>query len=144
MTTTSPPNMQAQINDIHAAFCAATGFQLRMGLGEYTREAAWVRFLNAGFTKADMLLVVRHLKRKVHEGTRNIGALRFSNLVERLDSFEEERGMALAEQRNTKPPMTPKERVLQQARPTVTMNHDTTNTAKPVSHWIAQLRSAAQ
>jgi hypothetical protein len=139
-------DMTAQIAEIHALFCVATGVQLRVGIGEYNREAAWARFLNAGFTPADLLLVVKYLQRKIREGTRNIGSLRFSNLVDRLEIFEESLSMAKADERNRKPPMTPLARVLEQARPTAVAvkPEDTQITAKPIGAYIQALREAAR
>ena len=140
------PDMNALVRDYHAAFCGTTGINLRIGIGEYNREAAWFRIIQAGFTLDDVQLVSRHLMRKVKEGTRNIGAVRFSNLIERPDVFEEELGMARAELRNSKSQPTAKQRVLQQARPTIVpMTPDQTqNTAKPVSAYIDALRKAAR
>lgn len=135
--------MTTAIHEAHAAFCTATGQQLRLGIGEYSREIAWARFLSAGFTAADVLLVVTHLQRKIREGERRIGALRFSNLIEPLERFEEELSLAKAEQRNAKPAPTPRERVIQVFRPAVA-SENTQSTARPVGDYIAALREAAR
>lgn len=138
--------MNARVREYHAVFCAATGIELRIGLGEYSREASWFRFIQAGFTSDEVHFVACHLMRKIREGTRNIGCIRFSNLIERLDAFEEELGLARAEQRNAKPQPTAKDRVIAQARPTIVpmIPESTRDTSKHVSEYIAALRKAAQ
>lgn len=128
---------------LHRAWNMATGQELPLVLCDYAREFGYHQFIQAGFGEREIVEVVRYLKRKIKEGSRLEGALRWSNCIGNITRFAEDLAMAKAEIRNTKPPMTPKERVIQQARPTVTLHHDTTNTAKPVSHWIAQLRHAA-
>jgi hypothetical protein len=118
---------------------------LRLGLGEYGREAAWLRFIQAGFTEDDLLTVIRHLRHKIKAGARYAPCLRFSRLIECLDSFEEELALAKAEMRNAKRAPTAKERVIQQARPVVAevRPEDHRVTARPVSDLIADLRRAA-
>lgn len=138
--------MDASIKEIHAVYCTATGMQLRLGLGEYNRQAAWFRFLQAGFTSENLHMVVRYLQRKIREGTRNVGALKFSNLVERLDAFEEELQLATAEQRNMQPKETPRQRAVSQLRPTIVpMTPDQgKDTSQPIGHYLEALRRAAQ
>lgn len=141
------PDMHAEIARIHSVFCAATGVELRLGIGEYNRQQAWFQFLKAGFNEHDVLLVCNSLKRKIAKGERLPGALRFRNLIEQLPDFEEELGMARAEQKNMKPKPTPRERVLEQARPTIVpmRPEDAQDTSKHVSHLalIQQLKQAA-
>lgn len=133
------------IQEIHKLFCVSTGVELRIGIGEYNRERAWAEFLKQGFNSNDLVTVVNYLKKKIKEGDRNPGALRFSNLIERLELFEETLGMAKAEQRNAPKPFVARERVLEQARPTAGSTHHLQPvTAKPIGAWIEELRRAAQ
>ncbi len=142
MATTPKPDMHAAIMHIHAVFCAATGVELRIGIGEYTRESAWFRYLQAGFTEDDLMTVVKYLKSEIKLGRRNPGALKFSNMIERLESFEEDRGLAKAMQRNSVKPITPKESVIR-AMPTVRQGSPVEPmNAKPVGAYIAALRQA--
>lgn len=127
---------------LHKEFCQETGMELRLGLGEYSRERAWHEFHKAGFTAEDLRLVIRHLKKKIKDKERNPGALKFSNLIERPEAFEEELGLAKAEQRNAKPAPTPKERVVQAFRPAAAPAAPS-QTAKPIAEYIEALRKSA-
>lgn len=135
---------EKQIESLHATYCRLTGFQLSRarGLFDY-RQRAWCDFLSAGFTEDDLALVITWLQRKIKAGERNIGAIRFSNLIEALPRFEEELGMARAEVRNTHPAPTAKERAVQAFRPTIA-HLPPNDTAKPIGFWIEQLRQAAR
>lgn len=138
--------MDAAIREVHAVYCTATGMQLRLGLGEYNRQAAWFRFLQAGFSNEDLHVVIRYLQRKIREGTRNVGALKFSNLVERLDAFEEELQLARAELKAMQPKATPRQRAVEQLRPTIVpmTPEQAQDTSQPIGHYLEALRRAAQ
>lgn len=86
----------ATLSALHDLYCRSTRFDLRL---DYTRQRAWHDFTLAGFTAADLVLVVGYLRKKIAASDRNIGALRFSNLVMQLDRFEEDLAMARAESR---------------------------------------------
>lgn len=139
--------MNHEINEVrvfHETFCRETGVSLRLGLGEYFREQAWARFIKLGFKVEDLQLVCRYLKSQILQAKRNAGALRFSNLIERPEMFEEELQLARGAQRQ-KPKPTALGRAMQQLRPTVTpvTPHETRVTAVPVSELIANLKRAA-
>lgn len=133
----------AQIAHLHAVFCAATGLQIRMGICEYFREHSWLEFIKAGFTEQDILAWAAYLHRKIREGTRNPGALKFSNSIGRLDVFDEDLGMAKAEARVKKP--TARDKALNALRPTAVAlkPEDGRVTARPVGDLIADLKRAA-
>jgi hypothetical protein len=142
---TTPTDMPAKIRHVHDFWCVATGQQLRLGICDAFRERAWFDFIQAGFTEHDVLAVVTHLRREIGNGTRNPGALKFSNMIAQLDRFEEDLEVAKATARNRKTAPTPRERVLEQARPTVVpmTPKDAQITAKPVGELIAELRRSA-
>ena len=111
MTTPTPQN---EIAAIHAAYCEATGFQIRLG---YDRERAWADFLRDGFTTEDLLLVIAWIKREIKAERRREASLLFRNLVVHLDRFEEDCCCAKAHAR--KPVPTARDRALRELRPIV-------------------------
>jgi len=140
------PDTKSKIECLALCYKKITGIDLKhMGIIDH-RERSWFEFLRAGFTVQDLETVLLWLKKGIREDKRQIGCLRFSNLVERLDRFGEELAMAKAENRNARPAPTPKERVLAQARPVAVDVPPAgyTNTAKPISYWIEQMREAAK
>ena len=98
-----------QIKALHAMFCDLTDASLTLNL---YRMDIWRLWARRGLGEEDLKLVVTHLRRGIRDGKRNLGALRFSNLIERPDLFEEEVSQARAELRNARPQATPKDRVL--------------------------------
>lgn len=141
----SHSSLEPKIQELHDTYCSLIGEKLSLGLGEYSRESFWQHYLKAGFNVADLRLVMRHLKREIHGERRNKGCLRFSNLIQQLDRFEEELVSARAEERNRKPAPTPLQRVLEQARPTAVQvkPEDAQITGRPVGDLISDLRRAA-
>lgn len=136
------PELQKKIDAYADAYAKITGFRLNVRGIFCDRVTFWYQFIQAGFSIEDMEFVLRHLMAKVRKGDRNIGCLRFSNLIERPDRFEEELGLAHAEKRNAVKPMTPKESVIR-AMPTVRQGSPVEPmTAKPVGAYIAALRQA--
>ena len=107
------------------------------------REFAWHQWIKAGFTEADLTLVVGWLKTRIRAKVRNPECLKFSNLIADPFKFEEELALARAEKRNAKPARDARQVVLAQARPVV-CEPVTTMTAKPIGEYIAALREAAQ
>jgi hypothetical protein len=139
------PDPAARMAELHATWNSCTGQNLPLILCDYAREFGYHQFIKAGFNEKDIVEVVRYLKRKIKEGTRLEGALRWSNCVGDICRFAEDLAMCRAEERNRKPPPTPLQRVLEQARPTAaTMTpKDAQITARPVGELIANLRRAA-
>jgi hypothetical protein len=83
--------MDAKITDLHSAYCEATGFDLPLRMG---RDRAWFDFEKAGFTKDDLLLVIRWIRKQIPRGAGySIHSLRFSTLLQ-LDTFEEKLQLA--------------------------------------------------
>jgi hypothetical protein len=86
--------MDANIQQLHAAYCQATGFDLPL---RFDRQRTWFDFEKAGFTKEDLLLVVKWVRRQFSRGN-GYGptSLRFSTLLQ-LDYFEEKLMLARQE-----------------------------------------------
>jgi hypothetical protein len=82
-----------QIADLHAAYSSMTGFHLLCHTG---RVAEWHIWMKRGWNRTDLVLVIRHIQGGIKCGKRNMGALKFSNLVANLDRFEEDLAMARA------------------------------------------------
>ena len=76
------------IQEIHSLYCSLSnqsGLPLR-----FDRQRWWNEWLQCGFSKEDLKLVVRYLRQGIHSGKRNQGCLKFSNLICQVDRFEEE------------------------------------------------------
>ena len=88
----------SKIAALHDAYCKATGFDLPMRMG---RDRTWFDFDKAGFTKADLLLVINWIRRQIGiaRSGYTISSLRFSKLLE-LDYFEERLQLARMERRS--------------------------------------------
>lgn len=86
--------MDPTIAALHTAYCQATGFALPL---RFDRQRTWFDFDKAGFTKEDLLLVIKWVRRQFG---RNNGygptSLRFSTLLQ-LDYFEEKLMLARQE-----------------------------------------------
>lgn len=97
------------IQKLHDEFCRLTDATLTLHL---QRMDAWQLWAARGLTLDDLKLVVWSIRKGIAEQSRNLGALRFSALIQDPDRFEEELGLARAQQRNTKPARTNRERTL--------------------------------
>jgi hypothetical protein len=80
------PNYSEQIQQLHQLYDQLTGQKLSL---RFDRERLWYEFLRAGFTRHDLIQVVRYLQKEIRATRRNVGALKLSNLLQ-LDSFEED------------------------------------------------------
>lgn len=83
-----------KIKDLHAAYVSLSRMDVAL---RFNRESAWMEFIRAGFTVDDLKAVLQRLVRLVEQGERRPEALKFSNVVEGLDRFEEELAMIKAE-----------------------------------------------
>ena len=86
------------VRAFHAAYVRETGLPISLG---FDRQRAWHELLKLEFgdppaplAVADLLLVIRYLKAGIARQERNPGCLRFRNLIEQPDYFEEELAMA--------------------------------------------------
>lgn len=85
---------QEQIETLHAAYKRLT--KMDVGL-RFNRESSWLEFIRQGFTESDLTAVVARLVALIKIGERKPESLKFSNLIEALDRFEEELAMTKAE-----------------------------------------------
>lgn len=76
---------------LHLAYVRLTGRDLTL---DYMRAQAWhvwQRYRShEPFTMADLTLVVRYLQAQIKKGERRSGCLKFQNLIQSPDFFEEE------------------------------------------------------
>lgn len=93
----------ATITELHAAYCAATGLPLPL---RFDRQRVWFDFEKAGFTKEDLLQVVRWVRAQmqIRGSGYSANSLRFSTLLQ-LDYFEEK--LLLARQAFERRPRKP-------------------------------------
>lgn len=137
--------MREEIEHLHKAYCESTGQEIRLA---FDREHAWYLFLQAGFTLDDVQLVGNFLRRAVEKGERNPGCLRFRNMIEPLNFFEEELQLVRAAMRNFKPAPTEKEKTIRAFRPTASAPEPVQMDARPakevVGRLIDDLRKAAR
>jgi len=92
----------ATIASLHATYERESGERLRLN-GIYYREQAWLIWVQQGFTEADLTLVIRYLKEMIRKDRRRPESLKFSNLVESWDRFEEDLSLARGWSRNRPP-----------------------------------------
>lgn len=108
-------DLQAQISLLDLSYQKLSGLTFsrleQAGVVSW-RERGWYDFIQAGHTLLELEEVILWIKKRIHQGKRDIGALRFRTLIAQLDVFEEELAMARAEKRNLVPAPSDKERVL--------------------------------
>ncbi len=132
--------LQSEIDALHAEYLRLVGGDLTLSMD---RIYWWGQWRLKGWGIEELRLVIGHIQNGIKAKRRNLGALKWSNLIQQIDRYEEEIIEARAEKRNAKPHVTPKERVISQARPTIApVAPGTTREAKPVGEYIAQLRAA--
>lgn len=91
---------ESKIQELHSTYCTISGMDVAL---RFNRESSWVEFTRAGFTRADLEAVLKRLIRLIKQGDRRPECLKFSNVVEGLDRFEEELAMIRAEERGLLP-----------------------------------------
>lgn len=84
------------VKALHDLYVTATGHEIRINP---LRERAWHEWQKYGHTRADLALVIAYLRKEIANTRRNPGALKFSNLVEQPDRFEEDLALARAANR---------------------------------------------
>ena len=81
---------QETVRELHQVYCNKARMTLTLSMD---RLLAWEMFAMR-FTAMDLGLVIDYLNAGIAKGERNPGALRFRNLVQDLDHFEEELALA--------------------------------------------------
>lgn len=69
-----------EIHALHKVFVELTGRDIPLDLQGY-REHQWWDWGQQGYTEADLRLVVDYVRRGIREGKRNVGALKFVNMI---------------------------------------------------------------
>lgn len=123
-----------QIATLHAAYCELTGFELGR---DYARDYAWHEFVKRGFTLDDLKMVVFEVRKGMAGGYRFQGSLKFRNLIEDLNRFEEDLAEARANLRNRRPPPSAKERVLEASGRPASVRTGTARTVETVVSNVA-------
>lgn len=138
--------LEAKISCLRLAYEKLTGFSLAHRGVIDPRQNFWFQFIKAGFTVQDLELVILHIKNQIRLGERRLGALRFSNLIEDPLRFQEELGLAKAQQRNQKPPPSALDRVkaLRERPVSQTTPADHRANCVSISEVIEAMRKAAQ
>lgn len=77
----------SKFQDLHDIYCKLSKMPIPL---RFNREQSWHEFTRCGFTKADLEMVMNRLVALIERGERKIESLKFSNVVEQLDRFEEE------------------------------------------------------
>jgi hypothetical protein len=134
---------QAQIAVMHAAYQTQSGQKVVLNM---FRERAWFEWLiwrtGNPFTISDVIIVCRYLRSQILKGDRNPGCLKFSNMIQDPDRFEEDLAMAAQFYR---PKTAPKPQTIRTRTPDGntterrTMTDGTENTSKPVSEAALRL-----
>lgn len=122
-------------SELHGTYQRETGLALTLTL---PRADLWALFASR-FTEADLVLVLRHLKKGIQNQERHPGCLKLSNLIWDLDKFEED--LCLARALSRRPQTSARDRALAELRPTTTTTTASAD-AKPVGHYIEELRKA--
>lgn len=74
------------IEELHQIYCEQTGLEIKCTM---FRLLAWEAWIKRGFTKDDLKLVCRGLRKAVDRGKRTIGCMSFHLLICDLEYFEE-------------------------------------------------------
>lgn len=85
-------DLKRRIEELHALYVQLTGLVVRLDM---QREGVWWEFIRRGNDAQGLREVVAHLRRGISQGKRNVGALKFSNLIGQVDFFEEDLAEAL-------------------------------------------------
>ena len=117
------------IAELHDAYCTASGFALPLRMG---RDHIWFDFDKAGFTKEDLLLVIKWIRQQTGIRGRgyNASSLRFSTLLQ-LDYFEEK--LLLARQAYGRKPKKPATVLVQQSIGNVSRQVEVPRRQRPTS-----------
>ena len=110
--TDVPENIRA----FHTVFEQLSGMQLTL---DFCRMDAWRQFIgyrrHQPYTHDDLRLVWRFLKKQIINGKRNAGALKFRNLIQNPDYFEEDLAEAMGDAEMNRKPAQPKTKVINYA-----------------------------
>jgi len=126
--------MTEQLRQLHEIYRHDTGLEISY---RYDRERAWYEFDKAGFTQDDLRLVLSYLKFQIKANNWHPSCLGFSNIIHRLDKFEEYLALARTYSRNNKP-QTNRENIIKAFRPEVGTAPQT-QSCKPAKEVVEKL-----
>jgi hypothetical protein len=92
-----PPNLPQLVKALHAAYEARTGYKIALNIVRERSWYEWLKWSDFAWTETELARVIGYLRRKIGKGERNEGALKFSNLIEQPDRFEEDLNLAVEE-----------------------------------------------
>ena len=90
-----PPNAMQWVKDLHSTYVAHTGYAISLNMQRENDWRGWCQFCAWKWTTDDLTRVIRYLQAKIRTGDRNVGALKFGNLIGHPDNFEEDLQLAL-------------------------------------------------
>jgi len=98
------------IESLHKLYGQLTGLVIPLDM---QRESMWYEWQRRGHGEQELREVVAHLQRGIREQRRNVGALKFRNLIGSPDYFEEDLAEARASRRaHAAKPAAPRASVL--------------------------------
>jgi hypothetical protein len=101
------------VREFHALFEQLSGTKFTL---DWCRMDAWRQFINyrrhEPYTHDDLRLVWRFLKKQIVAGKRNAGALKFRNLIQNPDYFEEDLAEARGDAERSAKPAMPQRKVV--------------------------------
>lgn len=92
-----------KIRALHALYVQLTGQPISLRMDRERTWFDWLAYRQPEFTAEDLRAVVLHLKAGIKDQKRNLGALKFSNLIGQPDYFEEDLALATAHARPRPP-----------------------------------------
>jgi hypothetical protein len=90
-----PPNAMALVKELHAAYVEGSGQKIVFNMARENNWREWCTWGNWAWTCEDLTRVITYLLEQIRLGKRNMGALKFSNLIGFPDKFEEDLQLAL-------------------------------------------------
>jgi hypothetical protein len=131
------------IRSFHELFEKLSGARFTL---DYCRMDAWRQFINyrrhEPYTHDDLRLVWRHLRKQILNGKRNAGALKFRNIIQNPDYFEEDLIEAQGEAERASKPPQPKTQVVTYGNTTRVIEADNTqHNAVSIQEFFSKLKS---
>lgn len=87
-------NPPQHLRDLHAHYCARSGFDIAYNMMRENTWKEWLQFCSWSWGKEELSRVIYYLRSEIKRQKRNEGALRFSNLIGDPARFEEDLGFA--------------------------------------------------
>lgn len=125
-----------EIKDFHAVFEQLSGTKFTL---DFCRMDAWRQFISyrrdEPYTHDDLRIVWRFLRKQIIAGKRNAGALKFRNMIQNPDYFEEDLAEARGDLERSSKFAIPATKVINYGNTTRIvendgMHHDPTSTAQ--------------